>query len=59
MALSMTFLVMGPAVSRLLEIGTIPLLLKAPIVGFKPTTLFFPEGDNIDPEVSEPIAATA
>ena len=59
MALSRIFLVIGPAVSILLEIGMTPLLLMAPIVGFNPTTLFFPDGDKIDPEVSEPIAATA
>ena len=58
MALSRTFLVIGPAVSSVLEIGTTPLLLTAPIVGFNPTTLFFPEGESMEPEVSEPMAAT-
>ena len=57
--MSIIFLVIGPAVSSVLEIGIIPLLLTNPTVGLSPTTLFFPEGDNIEPEVSEPIAATA
>ena len=58
-ALSITFLVIGPGVSKVLEIGTIPVLLKTPIVGFKPTTEFWLEGDVIEPEVSVPTAATA
>ena len=52
--MSITFLVIGPEVSRVLEIGTIPDLLTKPMVGFKPTIEFAEEGDKIDPEVSEP-----
>jgi hypothetical protein len=39
-ALSETFLVIGPGVSKVLDMGTIPDLLKTPIVGFKPTMEF-------------------
>jgi hypothetical protein len=46
-------------VSNVLEIGTIPDLLKTPIVGFKPTTEFKLDGEVIEPEVSDPTAATA
>jgi hypothetical protein len=50
---------MGPGVSRVEEMGTIPVLLNTPTVGFNPTTEFRLEGDVIDPEVSVPTAATA
>ena len=40
--------------SKVLEIGTIPVLLTRPIVGFNPTIEFSEEGDKIDPDVSEP-----
>ena len=53
-ALSITFLVIGPDVSRVLEIGTIPDLLTKPIVGFRPTIEFAEDGESIDPDVSEP-----
>ena len=53
-ALSITFLVIGPDVSKVLEIGTIPDLLTKPIVGFKPTIEFAEDGESIDPDVSEP-----
>ena len=43
----------------MLEIGTIPLLLNTPIVGFNPTTEFKLDGEVIEPEVSVPTAATA
>ena len=59
MALSVTFRVMGPGVSNVLEIGTIPLRLSKPVVGFNPTTEFELDGERIEPEVSEPTAATA
>ena len=59
MALSVTFFVIGPEVSKELDMGTIPVRLTIPMVGFRPTTAFFAEGDNIDPDVSEPKAATA
>ena len=48
---------MGPGVSRVEEMGTIPVLLNTPTVGFNPTTEFRLEGDVIDPEVSVPTAA--
>ena len=50
------FLVIGPDVSSVLEIGTIPDLLTKPIVGFKPTIEFAEDGERIDPDVSEPSA---
>ena len=53
-AVSITFLVIGPDVSRVLEIGTIPDLLTNPIVGFSPTIEFAEDGDKIEPEVSDP-----
>ena len=59
MALSTTFFVMGPGVSNVLEIGTIPVLLNTPIVGFNPTTEFLLDGEVIEPEVYVPTAATA
>ena len=59
MALSMTDFVIGPGVSKVLEIGTIPVLLNSPTVGFNPTTEFLLDGDKIEPEVSVPMAATA
>ena len=57
--MSITDFVIGPGVSKVEEIGTIPLLLNTPIVGFKPTTEFKLEGEVIDPDVSVPTAATA
>ena len=45
---------MGPAVSSVDEMGTIPDLLTWPIVGFIPTSEFDDDGDKIDPEVSDP-----
>ncbi len=53
------FLVMGPGVSYVDEIGTIPVLLNSPIVGFRPAREPLLEGDSIDPEVSVPTAAAA
>ena len=58
-ALSVTFLVMGPGVSNVSEIGTMPLRLSKPVVGLRPTTELELAGDKIDPDVSEPTAATA
>ena len=54
--LSITFLVIGPEVSKVLEIGTIPVLLTSPIVGLSPTIEFKEEGERIDPDVSDPSA---
>src|SRR5690606_8691120 len=59
MALSITLFVIGPGVSRVLEIGIIPPLLKTPTVGFSPTSEFWLDGDKIDPDVSDPTAAVA
>ena len=58
-ALSITLLVIGPGVSKVDEMGTIPVRLKTPIVGFNPTIEFKLDGDVIDPDVSVPTAATA
>ena len=52
--LSITPLVIGPAVSRVEEIGIIPDLLILPIVGFIPTNELAEDGESIDPDVSEP-----
>ena len=38
--LSIIVLVIGPAVSNVLEMGIIPLRLTVPIVGFRPTPAF-------------------
>ena len=57
-ALSITLFVIGPGVSKVLEMGTIPVLLNNPIVGFNPTTEFLLDGDKMEPEVSVPTAAT-
>ena len=51
----MTFLVMGPDVSKVFEIGIIPDRLTNPMVGFNPTIELAEDGDKIEPEVSEPI----
>ena len=58
MRLSSTFFVIGPGVSKVLEMGTIPDLLRAPMVGLSPTTEFWLDGEVIDPAVSVPTAAT-
>ena len=52
--LSFIFFVIGPAVSRVEDIGIIPDLLTLPIVGFIPTKELAEEGDKNDPEVSDP-----
>ena len=49
----MTFLVMGPDVSKVFEIGIIP-DRRNPMVGFNPTIELAEDGDKIEPEVSEP-----
>src|SRR5450631_409123 len=48
---------MGPAVSWRGEMGTTPLPLTIPTVGFKPTRPFNEEGERIEPLVSVPMAA--
>ena len=50
----MIYLVIGPAVSRVEDMGMIPDLLTLPIVGFMPTNELADDGDSIDPDVSEP-----
>ena len=57
--LSITNLVIGPAVSSVEDIGTIPARLTLPIVGFIPTSEFADDGDKIDPDVSDPNEAAA
>ena len=52
--LSIIFFVIGPAVSRVEDIGIIPDLLTLPIVGFIPTKELAEEGDKIDPDDSDP-----
>ena len=52
--LSIILLVIGPAVSKVEEIGIIPDLLTLPIVGFIPTNELAEDGESIDPDVSEP-----
>src|ERR1051325_10704841 len=54
-----TVRVMGPAVSWLCAIGTMPLRLTRPSVGLNPTIPLTFDGDTIDPSVSVPIAAAA
>ena len=51
--LSIIFFVIGPAVSRVEDIGII-LNSTLPIVGFIPTKELAEEGDKIDPDVSDP-----
>src|SRR6266542_4739021 len=59
MAASATVRVIGPAVSCVCEIGTIPVRLTSPIVGLMPTNPFTPEGHTIDPSVSVPMPMAA
>ena len=58
-ALSYTFFVIGPTVSKKLDIGMTPVLLILPTVGLSPTKEFFDDGDKIDPDVSDPNEAIA
>ena len=55
-AASVTVRAIGPAVSWLCEIGTMPARLTRPTVGLMPTTPFDEEGQTIEPSVSVPIA---
>ncbi len=48
---------MGPAVSCVCAIGTMPERLTRPTVGLRPTTPFTDAGHTMDPFVSVPIAA--
>src|SRR5207302_564825 len=56
-AASATVRAIGPAVSWLWAIGTMPLRLRRPSVGLIPTMPLLLEGETIDPSVSVPIAA--
>src|SRR5215813_14344489 len=56
-AASLTVLAIGPAVSWLCAIGTIPARLTRPIVGLIPTNEFADDGQTTEPSVSVPIAA--
>ena len=58
-AASATVRVIGPAVSWLCEIGTMPKRLMRPSVGLMPTSALLFDGDTIDPSVSVPIAIAA
>ena len=55
-AASRTVRAMGPAVSWLEEMGTIPLRLTRPTVGLMPTIPFMVAGLTMEPEVSVPTA---
>src|SRR5205809_6082925 len=46
---------MGPAVSCVCEMGTMPVRLTSPIVGLIPTSPFAPDGQTIEPSVSVPM----
>src|SRR5258707_7324634 len=58
-AASATVRAIGPAVSWLCAIGTIPLRLRSPSVGLIHTSELLLDGDTIDPSVSVPTAAAA
>src|SRR5262249_2493067 len=58
MAASVTVRAIGPAVSWLWPIGTIPDRLTSPNVGLLPTIPLADAGHTIDPSVSVPIATT-
>jgi hypothetical protein len=58
-AASRTVWVMGPAVSCVWLIGTIPVRETSPTVGFSPTNPFIDDGQPMEPSVSVPIAAAA
>src|SRR5579872_1795520 len=50
---------MGPDVSWLCEIGTMPARLTKPIVGFTPTHELQDAGDRMEPSVSVPMVSAA
>src|SRR5579859_5060606 len=58
-AASATHLVIGPAVSCADEIGTMPVRLTRPRVGFRPTIPQLLDGLTIEPSVSVPIDSGA
>src|SRR6516165_7954443 len=55
-AASATVRAIGPAVSWLCAMGTMPVRLTRPRVGLMPTTELVFEGETIEPSVSVPIA---
>src|SRR5256885_11897194 len=58
-AASATVRVIGPAVSWLCAIGTMPVRLTRPSVGLMPTRPLPVDGDTIEPSVSVPMAKAA
>ena len=58
-AASVTVRAIGPAVSWLWAIGTMPVRLTSPSVGLMPTSELTCEGETIDPSVSVPTAIVA
>src|SRR5438045_5580123 len=58
-AASATVRAIGPAVSWLCAMGTMPVRLTRPSVGLMPTRPLVAAGDTIDPSVSVPTAAAA
>ena len=59
LAVSDTFLVIGPIVSWVKDTGTIPSRLIKPRVGRSPTKLFADAGERMEPPVSDPVPAAA
>ena len=55
-AASATVRAIGPGVSWLCAIGTMPVRLNRPSVGLMPTSALLLDGDTIDPSVSVPTA---
>ena len=55
-AASVTVRTIGPAVSWLWAMGTIPAWATSPTVGLRPTIALLPAGQTIDPSVSVPTA---
>ena len=58
-AASATVRAIGPAVSWLAAMGTIPVRETSPSVGLIPTSEFIAEGPTMEPSVSVPMAAGA
>src|SRR5881396_528081 len=59
MAASVTVRAIGPAVSWVCEMGTIPLRLTRPTVGLMPTRPLADDGHTTEPSVSVPTPAAA
>ena len=55
-AASVTVRAIGPAVSWLWAIGTMPSWATSPTVGLSPTIALLPAGQTIEPSVSVPTA---